>query len=412
MSRLIRWIPAFGALLAAGAAMGQSYSVDKASPSIVIAHRAHVPDDVLVTQTPGVGEDLAAGMGPQVSFPGSLLPRHTVAVGGMLDVDAISSNHGRVSIPATQAYRIIFSVRRADTADPGTCVLSEQAVNQQPGDLFKSVGRFRPVLPAGAHVELLPSDDNDCMTNQDALRLIPTLGAGVAWAAGNPLDNLDALDFQSFDANNDDVLDIPMYYSVSLATDPDWGATIFCLPAGWAAAPADPNALPPIYATRVQLGLTSGDDIDGLVVFDADNTRTWSVGDAVLISLMRGSTSLNAGFPYTFAGDGSPSDVFLVYRNAAGTWLSRLAQREDLGFSLGEYADIDALEVQIAGACAADWDGDGLIAPADVAAFINAWSSSLSLGTTAGDFDGDGQVTPADVGGFVNAWFTALTTGC
>lgn len=62
--------------------------------------------------------------------------------------------------------------------------------------------------------------------------------------------------------------------------------------------------------------------------------------------------------------------------------------------------------------CLADADGDGQIAPADVAVFVSAWLASLQGGTLAGDFDGNGLVNPADMAAFVNAWFTALTSGC
>lgn len=52
-----------------------------------------------------------------------------------------------------------------------------------------------------------------------------------------------------------------------------------------------------------------------------------------------------------------------------------------------------------------DWDGDGAIAPADVAAFVNAWLGDLLNQTTVADFDGDGATLPADVAAFVGAWF-------
>lgn len=62
--------------------------------------------------------------------------------------------------------------------------------------------------------------------------------------------------------------------------------------------------------------------------------------------------------------------------------------------------------------CPADRNQDGSITPADVAAFVNDWFASLSVGTLAGDFDGSGTVTPADVAAFVTAWSGALAGGC
>lgn len=62
--------------------------------------------------------------------------------------------------------------------------------------------------------------------------------------------------------------------------------------------------------------------------------------------------------------------------------------------------------------CPADWDGNGQVQPADVAAFVNTWFAALGSGTLAGDFDNNGLLQPADVAAFVNAWFAALSTGC
>lgn len=55
--------------------------------------------------------------------------------------------------------------------------------------------------------------------------------------------------------------------------------------------------------------------------------------------------------------------------------------------------------------CPGDFNRDGLVNPADIAGFINAWL----VADPAADFDGDGAVLPADVAVFVNAWFTSLT---
>lgn len=62
--------------------------------------------------------------------------------------------------------------------------------------------------------------------------------------------------------------------------------------------------------------------------------------------------------------------------------------------------------------CPVDWDHNGAIEPADAAAFVTAWFTSLQTGTLTGDFDASGAVEPADVSLFINRWFAALTTGC
>ena len=53
----------------------------------------------------------------------------------------------------------------------------------------------------------------------------------------------------------------------------------------------------------------------------------------------------------------------------------------------------------------ADFDRNGRVEPADVAAFVNAWFQSLTQGGLAGDFDHNGVVEPTDVANFINAWF-------
>lgn len=55
-----------------------------------------------------------------------------------------------------------------------------------------------------------------------------------------------------------------------------------------------------------------------------------------------------------------------------------------------------------------DWDDNGQITPADVAAFVNDWFDDLVNGTTTADFDGDGVTAPADVAAFVAAWFAGV----
>jgi hypothetical protein len=62
--------------------------------------------------------------------------------------------------------------------------------------------------------------------------------------------------------------------------------------------------------------------------------------------------------------------------------------------------------------CRADYDGNGLIEPADVSLFVNRWFVSLQQGTLEADFDGNGAIEPADVSLFVQAWFAAVSGGC
>jgi hypothetical protein len=62
--------------------------------------------------------------------------------------------------------------------------------------------------------------------------------------------------------------------------------------------------------------------------------------------------------------------------------------------------------------CTADWDGNGLIQPADIAAFVNDWFNDLTVGGTKADIDLNGIVEPADVAMMVSRWFAALSGPC
>jgi hypothetical protein len=51
--------------------------------------------------------------------------------------------------------------------------------------------------------------------------------------------------------------------------------------------------------------------------------------------------------------------------------------------------------------CAADFDGNGTLAVADIFAYLNAWFA----GDLRTDFDGNGTPAVADIFAYLNAWF-------
>jgi hypothetical protein len=342
-----------------------------------------------------------------VNVSGTLFPRHTFGPFGQRDVDGISRNHGSILDAVAYTYRILFSVRRPDIGDLGTCVEDQRLLNQEAGDVFLSTDAFHAVLPAGAHDVIGVLHSNDCFLNQRELDEVPSVPGGAFVPPAAPIDNLDGFDLLEFNLDADVALERALYYSVSFETDADLSGYIFYLPVGWAAPPADPLALGPVYATREQLRLTSGDDIDGLIVFDDDDDGVFEKPDAVLLSLKAGSTSLKPGFPYHFGGDGDPADVFLVFKVGPGFMdvaISRLAQREHLGFSLAGYADIDALELVALG----DLNCDGAVDAFDVDPFVLALSDPAGYAAafpdcagTLADVNGDGAVDAFDIDPFV-----------
>lgn len=320
-----------------------TFSVGNMSPThTVFLDQTQMPDDVLLAMpAEATGED-AGGVGPTLDLDGSRLARRTIGpFGGWLDIDGISSNHGLLDVQCIDHFHIIFSVNFESQGNLGTCVHDQFDLAQQGGDMFKSTASFQPILPDGVDVEGVEGD-NDCYINQDTLHLVPSIGDGEANA--DPIDELDGFDFREFDIDNDGDVDIPMYYSVTDASDPFLGAFIFCLPEGWDAAPAEPFELPPVYAAPIHLLLLTGDEIDALIVYDGNENETYDAGDVVFLSLKEGTLSLINGGPYT---GGGPADVYMVFRDAFEvTHVSIFADAAQLG--LGEtFDDIDALEVVI-----------------------------------------------------------------
>lgn len=123
-----------------------------------------------------------------------------------------------------------------------------------------------------------------------------------------------------------------------------------------------------------------------------------------------GDYRLSAGSPCIDAGDSS------LVPPALTTDLAGNARRADDPSSVDTgvgppVVDLGAYE-RVPPSCPADFDQNGQVQPADIAAFVNAWFASLSGGTLAGDFDHNGAVEPADVAAFVSAWFAAVSAGC
>lgn len=406
MKSIAKLLAVGGIVVAARVADAQTYSLDRTSPSVdtYLAH-VHRSDDLLMINPTSSGEDIG-GNGPVVNMPGSLFRGPFAPI----DVDAVSSNHGSIWVGPTEAFKIVFSVRPGDD-DAGWSVGEQHIMHQQPADLFISAGCYHPMPPCGPH-----GDDgvigNDLYRGQKSLDLVPTIADDVAFAGDDPddLDNLDALDFQPFDADNDDKLDRAIYFSVTEDSRTSYGGFIFYLPSGTQAPTA--GDFPPVYATRIDIGLLSSfDELDGLIVFDADNNGVWSVGDAVLLSLKAGSPSLTtAGSPYRFALDGHAADVFMVYRGGGGICVTRLVEREDLGFLLAGYSDIDALEILRTHVLKGDANCDGAVDGFDIEAFVLALTDPDKYASTYPqacgiynvDINDDGLVTGFDIEGFVD----------
>src|SRR5262249_36038160 len=111
--------------------------------------------------------------------------------------------------------------------------------------------------------------------------------------------------------------------------------------------------------------------------------------------------------------------------DAGGVFASSTASGMTMSATLGQ-PDVGVLSAQgvslsggfwamlpETGFCQADWDGNGLLEPADIAAYVNARFLDLSAGTLTADVDGSGAIDPADIAMFVNLWYQGLNgNGC
>ncbi len=168
-----------------------------------------------------------------------------------------------------------------------------------------------------------------------------------------------------------------------------------------------------VYASFLDLGLRREDDIDALIVFDAESDGLFNGMDEVLFSLAPGSPSL-ATIPGASAV-GAAADVFVARPGRAP---AVHAPASVLG--LGHPNDnIDALDYTLcddAAACAivhgiravaADFNDDGNVDAQDFATFedcLNEADPELSSTCVPVDLDVDGDVDCEDWNRFTDAW--------
>jgi hypothetical protein len=127
-----------------------------------------------------------------------------------------------------------------------------------------------------------------------------------------------------------------------------------------------------------------------------------TLGGALRVRLVGGyKPPLGSFFDVVSAPSGSVSGVFATHD---------LPPIRAQGRSFAVQYLPTAVRVRIS--CPADYDADGVVAPADVALLVNRWYASLADGTLEADYDDDGAVLPGDVALFVNTWLASLTGPC
>ncbi len=337
------------------------------------------------------------------------------------DLDALSGGNKFFSSQVTFALR--FSVTRESTGnvppEPGLVALSlpynvmdQAGRGHQAGDEFLSLRLFNLSGPVGRAAASL---DNHTMVKNNydeggsdyAAR--PETHAR-SMAVGQPQDNVDAL--ASVDAG------AAMFYSAT-SNSPSLGS----LPGS--ANPSGAHifrlalAQISIYASYAQLGLQPTDDVDAIVIFDANADGVFNGSDRILFSLTPASPSL-AVIPG--AGANGAADVFIA---APGQAAQLFTTALSLGLA-GENDDIDALEILIcvdATTCASahgirsvqgDFDDDGDVDDSDLETFDGCYRGQgqpYEPGCEFGDFDSDDDIDCNDGQRFVLAWSGAGAPG-
>lgn len=193
-------------------------------------------------------------------------------------------------------------------------------------------------------------DDLDALETEDAFTIDPD-GDGIPNPGSHAYFSLDFASVQVVNGIPDP------FPGVATGFDPD-GVTandilITPVPGG------GPVFRYAIYARGVMdIGLLPGDDLDALVLDDADPVGVLSPGDEILFSLAGGSPSLTAGAnPNMPAGALSPGDVYRKQFGIPG--IRRYARATDLG--LLDSDELNALDIGACiDTCGADSDGDGV----------------------------------------------------
>ncbi len=280
-------------------------------------------------------------------------------------------------------FALLFSVDRASigTAEPDDQLVragvpysaSDQAARgQAAGDQFMSTGVFvldRKLAGGGRPPTSTNNSSSRNNFNEGGTSFSgdpPSHSRDDVSGIRVPQDNVDAMGrLPRMSGGGSEVVSV--YFSARAdspslpamsAPEPPSGANVFFNPAPMQMM----ESL--LFATYAQLGLMQADDIDALIVFDADQNGMYTSGDAVVFSLAPGSPSLDL-IPGA-SSEGAAADVYMA---RAGQGPVVLAAASDLG--LGEVNDnIDALDFTICDdwpscilrhairAIAGDWDDD------------------------------------------------------
>lgn len=287
--------------------LAQRYSLDPLSPEVGAAPFFFSAADVLIT--PG-------GQAPQVHIPAASL--------GLIaadNVDALSD--GTDPMPPCVVAGVVlmqFSVDRAAIGSPASAVRVQTLGNGAAGDTFQLVSAPPPLPP--------------CTFAPPTIRRDAT-SFGLTPNPPPPFEVESDIDALMRSPSGIDAVNWDVYFSV----DPPTAARLTAVPGNPVITEADilyaSNTEPwlHIYATRAQLRLVAGDDIDGLVILDT-SPGVFNATEIIHISLTAGSPSA--------AALGGGASMILVYP-ALGPGGTSVVELGNGTFDVAANEEVDAL---------------------------------------------------------------------
>lgn len=285
------------------------------------------------------------------------------------DLDALSAANANAIATPDESFVLLFSVDAntsggmapdPDLAEDGLIfnVTDQNSRGQLAGDQFMTTALFDRNGAVPTELPLLPNSilvRNNFNEGGISFAALPATSASHV-VPGAPQDNVDAT------AN---ITDGICYFSVSSGSPSTLSLPNDGQPSGAHIYYNAPGLGSSLYATFSELGLVQTDDIDGIVVFDANNDGVFNQSDQVLFSLTSSSPSLATVPGASIIGPAAdvfvarPNEPAEVFTTADNLGLCGIQDNVDaLDFLPCDDADHCASQHGILGAPVADDDDD------------------------------------------------------
>ncbi len=368
-------------------------------------------------------------------FPTVRFSAANLGLGRMLDdLNSISTDRGDVGL--NTSFLLMFSVDRLTAgnvpADPSLegfevpfTVADQSNRNHAAGDAFVSHSLFDRFGKISRFRDLQLLSNTQVINNYDEgghdFQAAPSTSSTTLVPGGTSQDNVNGMASGQDSSTSGFRTPVPIYFTVGADSQSldgflpgDTSADIFFDP-----LPNLPGLQSMPYVMGVDLGLSSFDAVDALVVMDEGVVGVFDAGDLVLFSLAPGSPSLNT---IPDVSSNGAADVFAAFVGTnGGAEVFVFAHACNLGL-MGDFDNVDALEIVPCASdplqCAAvagirlvrgDWNNNSVVDIDDFLEFAQCLGGPLDAGNPNTpsqlcldyfDFDRDRDVDLEDFAGF------------